>query len=93
MCLYVFQFRQGSTVVREAGGRTRHTPLLCHATAPEDKRRIIGDVFVRVAEHAVRDLLQLQSVHHRTHTHTYTYVTHAYTHTHTSFKVFVNNEK
>nr|XP_032519031.1 GMP synthase [glutamine-hydrolyzing] [Danaus plexippus plexippus] len=53
-------FRQGSTVVREAGGRTRHTPLLCHATAPEDKRRIIGDVFVRVAEHAVRDLLQLQ---------------------------------
>ncbi|CAG9564899.1 unnamed protein product [Danaus chrysippus] len=54
------QFRQGSTVVREAGGRTRHTPLLCHATAPEDKRRIIGDVFVRVAEHAVRDLLQLQ---------------------------------
>ncbi|OWR50057.1 putative GMP synthase [Danaus plexippus plexippus] len=49
-----------STVVREAGGRTRHTPLLCHATAPEDKRRIIGDVFVRVAEHAVRDLLQLQ---------------------------------
>ncbi|XP_046969605.1 GMP synthase [glutamine-hydrolyzing] isoform X1 [Vanessa cardui] len=54
------QFRQGSTTVREAGGRVRHTPLLCHAAAPEDKRRIIGDVFVRVAEHAVRDLLQLQ---------------------------------
>ncbi|XP_045451738.1 GMP synthase [glutamine-hydrolyzing] [Melitaea cinxia] len=54
------QFRQGSTAVREAGGRVRHTPLLCHAAAPEDKRRIIGDVFVRVAESAVRDLLQLQ---------------------------------
>ncbi|XP_041981853.1 GMP synthase [glutamine-hydrolyzing] isoform X2 [Aricia agestis] len=53
------QFRQGSTVVRE-GARTRHTPLLCHTTAPEDKRRIIGDVFVRVAEHIVRDVLQLQ---------------------------------
>ncbi|CAH2218656.1 jg13612 [Pararge aegeria aegeria] len=54
------QFRQGSTVVREAGGRTRHTPLLCHATAPEDKRRIIGDVFVRVAEHTVQEVLHLQ---------------------------------
>ncbi|XP_063829356.1 GMP synthase [glutamine-hydrolyzing] [Ostrinia nubilalis] len=50
------QFRQGSTVVREAGGRTRHTPLLCHTAAPEDKRKIIGDVFIRVAEQAVRDL-------------------------------------
>ncbi|XP_049703918.2 GMP synthase [glutamine-hydrolyzing] isoform X1 [Helicoverpa armigera] len=50
------QFRQGSTVVREAGGRSRHTPLLCHAAAPEDKRKIIGDVFIRVAEQAVHDL-------------------------------------
>ncbi|XP_047992162.1 GMP synthase [glutamine-hydrolyzing] isoform X1 [Leguminivora glycinivorella] len=50
------QFRQGSTVVREAGGRTRSTPLLCHTQAPEDKRRIIGDVFIRIAEQAVRDL-------------------------------------
>ncbi|KAG6447713.1 GMP synthase [glutamine-hydrolyzing] isoform X1 [Manduca sexta] len=56
------QFRQGSTVVRESGppgvptGRSRHTPLLCHATAPEDKRKIIGDVFIRVAEQAVHDL-------------------------------------
>ncbi|KAJ2945449.1 hypothetical protein O0L34_g261 [Tuta absoluta] len=50
------QFRQGSTVVREAGGRSRHTPLLCHAAAPEDKRKIIGDVFIRVAERVVQDL-------------------------------------
>ncbi|CAH2043247.1 unnamed protein product, partial [Iphiclides podalirius] len=50
------QFRQGSTTIREAGGRSRHTPLLCHATSPEDKRKIIGDVFIRVAEQAVRDL-------------------------------------
>ncbi|XP_013140888.1 PREDICTED: GMP synthase [glutamine-hydrolyzing] [Papilio polytes] len=50
------QFRQGSTSVREAGGRARHTPLLCHTTSPEDKRKIIGDVFIRVAEQAVRDL-------------------------------------
>ncbi|VVD02039.1 unnamed protein product [Leptidea sinapis] len=46
------QFRQGSTVVREAGGRVRHTGLLCQTAAPEDKRRIIGDVFMRVAEQA-----------------------------------------
>ncbi|XP_059057714.1 GMP synthase [glutamine-hydrolyzing] isoform X2 [Achroia grisella] len=69
------QFRQGSTVVREgsspaggggagatAGGRARHTPLLCHATAPEDKRKIIGDVFIRIAEQAVHDL-HLQEDH------------------------------
>ncbi|XP_072945239.1 GMP synthase [glutamine-hydrolyzing] isoform X2 [Epargyreus clarus] len=55
------QFRQGTTVVREGAGgaRARHTPLLCHAAAPEDKRRIIGDVFVRVAEGAMQEL-QLQ---------------------------------
>ncbi|VVD02037.1 unnamed protein product [Leptidea sinapis] len=46
------EFRQGSTVVREAGGRVRHTGLLCQTAAPEDKRRIIGDVFMRVAEQA-----------------------------------------
>ncbi|KAF9788835.1 hypothetical protein SFRURICE_018411 [Spodoptera frugiperda] len=50
------QFRQGSTVVREAGGRARHTGLLCHTAAPEDKRKIIGDVFIRIAEQAVHDL-------------------------------------
>lgn len=50
------QFRQGSTVVREAGGRARHTPLLSHCALPEDKRRVIGDVFIRVAEQAVHDL-------------------------------------
>lgn len=49
------QFRQGSTVVREPG-RTRHTPLLCHTASPEDKRKIIGDVFIKVAEQAVQDL-------------------------------------
>ncbi|XP_047521536.1 GMP synthase [glutamine-hydrolyzing] isoform X1 [Pieris napi] len=54
------QFRQGSTTVREAGGRSRHTPLLCHTVAPEDKRKIIGDVFMQVAEQAVRDLLNVQ---------------------------------
>ncbi|KAH9634277.1 hypothetical protein HF086_011537 [Spodoptera exigua] len=50
------QFRQGSTVVREAGGRSRHTGLLCQTAAPEDKRKIIGDVFIRIAEQAVHDL-------------------------------------
>lgn len=49
-------FRQGSTVVREAGGRSRHTPLLCHTMSPEDKRKIIGDVFIKVAEQAVQEL-------------------------------------
>ncbi|KOB64556.1 putative GMP synthase, partial [Operophtera brumata] len=46
-------FRQGSTCVREPGGRARQTPLLCHAVAPEDKRKVIGDVFIRIAEQAV----------------------------------------
>ncbi|XP_053611198.1 GMP synthase [glutamine-hydrolyzing] isoform X1 [Plodia interpunctella] len=53
------QFRQGSTVVLSPGpgtARMRHTPLLCHTTSPEDKRKIIGDVFIRLAEQAVRDL-------------------------------------
>lgn len=52
--------REGGGAAGAGGGRVRHTPLLCQTTAPEDKRRIIGDVFVRVAEHAVRDVLHLQ---------------------------------
>ncbi|XP_048482336.1 GMP synthase [glutamine-hydrolyzing] isoform X2 [Plutella xylostella] len=53
------QFRQGSTSIRDASGRGRQTALLCQTTSPEEKRKIIGDVFIRVAEQAVRDL-QLQ---------------------------------
>jgi GMP synthase PP-ATPase subunit len=34
----------------------RKTPLLCHVTDPEDKRRIIGDTFMRVANEVIEDL-------------------------------------
>ena len=34
----------------------RKTPLLCHVTDPEDKRRIIGDTFMRVANKVIEDL-------------------------------------
>lgn len=32
------------------------TPVLCLATAPEEKRKIIGDTFVRLADSIIRDL-------------------------------------
>ncbi|XP_004923976.1 GMP synthase [glutamine-hydrolyzing] [Bombyx mandarina] len=50
------QFFHGSTVVRESGGWSRHAGPLCHTASPEDKRKIIGDVFIRIAEQAVHEL-------------------------------------
>lgn len=36
--------------------RTRLTKMLCATTNPEEKRKIIGDVFVRVANEAIAEL-------------------------------------
>lgn len=36
--------------------RTRLTKMLCETTNPEEKRKIIGDVFVRVANEAMAEM-------------------------------------
>ncbi|GIY84794.1 GMP synthase [Caerostris darwini] len=53
-------FYNGSTTVpadrKDPNGRKRDTPLLCMTTDPEEKRKIIGDTFMRVANEIITDL-------------------------------------
>lgn len=42
--------------ITAVGPRTRITKLLCQTTNPEEKRKIIGDVFVRVANDAMTEM-------------------------------------
>ena len=46
------QFLHGTTTIpmdkRETNSRTRVTKMLCMIANPEEKRKIIGDVFVKV---------------------------------------------
>ncbi|XP_057325175.1 GMP synthase [glutamine-hydrolyzing] [Microplitis mediator] len=42
--------------VTAIGPRTRITKMLCQTTNPEEKRKIIGDVFVRVANDAMTEM-------------------------------------
>ena len=49
------EFMNGDTLVNDVTP-PRKTPLLCHVTDPEDKRRIIGDTFMRVANEVIEDL-------------------------------------
>ncbi|KAF8796122.1 GMP synthase [glutamine-hydrolyzing]-like isoform X3 [Argiope bruennichi] len=53
-------FYNGSTTVpvdrKDPSGRKRDTPLLCMTTDPEEKRKIIGDTFMRVANEIIADL-------------------------------------
>lgn len=49
------EFLNGDTTVNDVTP-PRKTPLLCHVLDPEDKRRIIGDTFVRVANEVTEDL-------------------------------------
>ncbi|CAL1295434.1 unnamed protein product [Larinioides sclopetarius] len=53
-------FYNGSTTVpvdrKDPTGRKRDTPLLCMTTDPEEKRKIIGDTFMRVANEIIADL-------------------------------------
>lgn len=50
------QFMVGSTSIREPNGRCRDTKMLCQTTSPEDKRKIIGDVFMKIAQDYVQEL-------------------------------------
>lgn len=55
------QFSEGQTTMLNAPGQdlTAHrgpTKLLCHTINPEEKRKIIGDVFVRVANDVITEL-------------------------------------
>lgn len=49
------EFLNGDTIVND-GLAPRKTDLLCNVTDPEDKRRIIGDTFMRVANEVIEDL-------------------------------------
>ncbi|KAF4521610.1 hypothetical protein B566_EDAN006652 [Ephemera danica] len=54
------QFYYGSTTIpvdkRDPNSRSRVTKLLCQTTSPEDKRKIIGDMFVKVANEVISEL-------------------------------------
>ena len=45
------QFMNGHTVIDD-----KKTPLLCHVTDPETKRKIIGDTFMNVANRIIEDM-------------------------------------
>lgn len=53
-------FFEGTTVVpvdkHETTLRTRLTKMLCQTIDPEEKRKIIGDVFVRISDEIIADL-------------------------------------
>lgn len=52
-------FYNSSTTVpvdKKEPNRKRATKLLCQVTDPEEKRKIIGDTFVRVAEDLIQEL-------------------------------------
>lgn len=36
--------------------RTRVTKMLCHTSNPEEKRKIIGDIFVKISDEIIADL-------------------------------------
>uniref|UniRef100_A0A1B6CTG3 GMP synthase (glutamine-hydrolyzing) n=2 Tax=Clastoptera arizonana TaxID=38151 RepID=A0A1B6CTG3_9HEMI len=54
------EFRHGSTSVpldsREPNSRTRFTKMLCMTSNPEEKRKIIGDVFVAIANDVISEM-------------------------------------
>ncbi|XP_030758663.1 GMP synthase [glutamine-hydrolyzing] isoform X2 [Sitophilus oryzae] len=52
-------FSEGSTVVpidKEGNARTRVTKMLCQTINPEEKRKIIGDIFVKISDEIIADL-------------------------------------
>lgn len=54
------EFLNGDTLIAEKGADgtniTRRSKLLCNTTDPEEKRRIIGDTFMKVATEVIEDL-------------------------------------
>lgn len=54
-CFY--NFFKGSTTIRQKDSLyNSETPMLCFAINPEDKRKIIGDTFVKVANETMKEL-------------------------------------
>lgn len=52
-----FTFFKGSTVVRKPGSLyNSETPLLCYTVNPEEKRKIIGDTFMKITNEILKDL-------------------------------------
>lgn len=52
-----YQFVKGTTTVKLPGSLySSDTQMLCMTIAPEDKRKIIGDVFVKVSREIIKDL-------------------------------------
>ncbi|XP_053692380.1 GMP synthase [glutamine-hydrolyzing]-like [Sabethes cyaneus] len=52
-----FQFSRGSTTIKVPGlFYERDTPMLCQTINPEDKRKIIGDVFVKVSNEILKKM-------------------------------------
>lgn len=52
-----YQFFKGSTTVKKPGSLYNvETPMLCFASNPEEKRKIIGDVFVKVTNEVIDEL-------------------------------------
>ncbi|XP_072382797.1 GMP synthase [glutamine-hydrolyzing] [Diabrotica undecimpunctata] len=52
-------FMEGTTIIpvdKQESSRTMITKMLCHTTNPEEKRKIIGDIFVKIADEIVADL-------------------------------------
>ncbi|VVC24972.1 Hypothetical protein CINCED_3A007468 [Cinara cedri] len=57
-----FDFKYGTTIFPDlhVSNRTRISPPLCQTSNPEEKRRIIGDVFVKIADKFLK-ILNLSS--------------------------------
>lgn len=50
---------EGTTIVpvdKQQTNRTMVTKMLCNTSNPEEKRKIIGDIFVKIADEIVADL-------------------------------------
>ncbi|XP_055639823.1 GMP synthase [glutamine-hydrolyzing] isoform X2 [Toxorhynchites rutilus septentrionalis] len=52
-----FKFTRGMTTIKVPGSLyNQDTPMLCQTVSPEDKRKIIGDVFVKVSNEILKEL-------------------------------------
>lgn len=54
-CFYQF-FKGTTTIRRQNSVYNCETPMLCFAINPEEKRKIIGDTFVKVSNEVMREL-------------------------------------
>uniref|UniRef100_A0A2M3Z059 GMP synthase (glutamine-hydrolyzing) n=1 Tax=Anopheles braziliensis TaxID=58242 RepID=A0A2M3Z059_9DIPT len=53
----MFKFMKGTTTIKLPGSLyNQDTPMLCQTVSPEDKRKIIGDVFVKVSNEILREM-------------------------------------